>query len=73
MDTENTILPGAKLREARTTAGLSRKELEEKSGVGWEVIKKYEIGFRDINIARVDIVKALAQALGCKIEDLLDE
>lgn len=73
MNTEDVIVPGTKLREARTTAGLSRKELEEKSGVGWEIIKKYEIGARDINIARVDIVKALAQALNCKIEDLLDK
>ena len=52
MDTENTIVPGTKLREVRAAAGLSRK---------------------DINIARVDIVKALAEALGCKIEDLLDK
>ena len=73
MNTENTILPGTKLREARTTAGLSRKQLEEKTGIGWAIIKAYEVGRRDINIARVDIVKALAQALGCKIEDLLDE
>lgn len=73
MVTENAVVPGAQLKKIRTDAGLSRKELEEKSGVGWEVIKKYEIGARDINLARVDIVKALAQALGCKIEDLLDE
>lgn len=73
MDTENTIVPGTKLYATRKAAGLSRKDLEEKSGVGWEVIKKYEIGARDINIARVDIVRALAQALGCKIEDLLDK
>ena len=73
MATENIVVPGAKLQEIRKAAGLSRKNLEEKSGVGWEVIKKYEIGARDINIARVDIVRALAQALNCKIEDLLDE
>lgn len=73
MDTENTIVPGAQLKKIRTDAGLSRKALEEKSGVGWEVIKKYEIGARDINLARVDIVKALAEALGCTIEDLLDK
>ncbi len=73
MDTENTIVPGAQLKKIRTDSGLSRKELEEKSGVGWEVIKKYEIGARDINLARVDIVKALAEALNCTIEDLLDK
>lgn len=72
MDTENAMKPGTRLKEARAAAGLSRKDLEEKSGVGWEIIKKYEIGFRDINIARVDILLALAQALNCKIEDLLD-
>ena len=73
MDTEKIAAPGARLKKIRTDAGLSRRDLEEKSGVGWEVIKKYEIGARDINIARVDIVMALAQALNCKIEDLLDK
>ena len=73
MDTENAIVPGTRLREARAAAGLSRIELEEKSGVGRFIIKAYEVGRRDINIARVDIVLALAQALNCKIEDLLDK
>lgn len=72
MDTENTFVPGTKFREARKAAGLSMPQLAEKSGVGLDNLKSYEIGRRDINIARVDIVRALAQALNCTIEDLLD-
>lgn len=66
------IVPGTRLKSARTAAGLSRKELDEKSGVGHDIIKAYEIGRRNINLARVDIVKALSKALNCSIEDLLD-
>ena len=73
MDTENTVVPGAQLKKIRTAAGLTMPQLAELSGVGLDNLKSYETGRRDINIARVDIVKALAQALGCKMEDLLDE
>lgn len=73
MDTEKNIVPGTQLKKIRTAAGMSMPQLAEKSGVGLQSLKSYEIGRRDINIARVDIVRALAQALGCKIEDLLDK
>ena len=66
------IVIGTKLTEARKAAGLSRSELSQKSGIVFSTIKFYELGVRDINIARVDIVKALAQALNLKIEDILD-
>ena len=66
------IIIGTKLREAREAAGLSRLQLEELSGVKAMTIKDYENRKRDFNIARVDIVKAIAQALNKKIEDILD-
>ena len=66
------IVIGTKLREAREAAGLSRIELGEASGIKAMTIKDYEICRRNINIARVDIVKAIAQALNKKIEDILD-
>lgn len=66
------IIIGTKLREAREAAGLSRKQLGELSGINYRNIEAYENGWRDFNLARVDIVKAIAQALNVKIEDILD-
>lgn len=73
MDTEKTVIPGAKLKKIRTAAGLTMPQLSELSGIGLDNLKSYETGRRNINIARVDILKTLAQVLHCKIEDLLDE
>lgn len=66
------IVIGTKLREVREAAGLSRIQLGELSGIKPMTIKDYENGRRDFNLARVDIVKAIAQALNLKIEDILD-
>ena len=59
------IIIGTKLREAREAAGLSRLQLEELSGVKAMTIKDYENRKRDFNIARVDIVKAIAAGGYC--------
>lgn len=66
------IVIGTKLREAREAAGLTRTALGELSGIKYRNIELYEQGRRDINLARVDIVKAIAQALNKKIEEILD-
>lgn len=66
------VIIGTKLREAREVAGLSRIQLGELSGIKYRNIEAYENGWRDLNLARVDIVKAIAQALNKKIEDILD-
>lgn len=66
------IIIGTKLREARESVGLSRKQLGELSGINYRNIEAYENAWRDINTARVDIVKSIAQALNKKIEDILD-
>ena len=66
------IIIGTKLREAREAAGLTRKQLAELSGINFRSIEAYEQSIRDFNLARVDIVKAIAQALNKKIEDILD-
>ena len=73
MDTENNIVPGTQLKKIRTAAGLTMPQLSELSGIGLDNLKSYETGRRDINIARVDILKSLAKVLNCTIEDLLDE
>lgn len=58
-----------RIREAR---GLSRLKLVEASGVNIRMIQYYEQGVKDINAAAALTVYRLAQALDCKVEDLLE-
>lgn len=62
-----------KIQEIRKARGLSQRELAEASGVNVRVLQHYEQGFKDINKAAAETVKALADALGVKMEDLLEE
>jgi DNA-binding transcriptional regulator YiaG len=59
----------SRLRKAR---GLSQKELAETSGVALRMIQLYEQKRNDINKAQASSLQSLAQALGCKIEDLFE-
>lgn len=61
-----------KLQEYRKKAGLSQSQLAEKSGVKLRTIQHYECGDSDINRAAGDTLRALANALRCKMEDLLE-
>lgn len=60
------------LKHKREEAGLSQSGLAEASGVSVRMIQHYEQGFKDINKAAVITVKRLADALGCKIEDIIE-
>ena len=51
---------------------LSQKELAEKSGVNLRTLQQYELGAKDINKASASSVYALAKALNCEIDDLLE-
>lgn len=62
-----------RLQEIRKARGLSQRELAEASGVNVRVLQHYEQGFKDINKAAAETVKALADALGVRMEDLLEE
>ena len=61
------------LEIARRNAKISRKKLAELSGVDSRTIESYEQGVRNINIANVQIVRALAKALQVPIEAILDD
>lgn len=61
-----------KLKTLRKAHRMSVQELADASGVNFQMIQKYESGNKDINKAAVSTVKALANALGCRIEDLID-
>lgn len=62
-----------KLQQKRLEAEMTQQQLADASGVNVRIIQYYEQGYRDINGARVVTVKRLADALGCRIEELIEE
>lgn len=62
----------SKLQTYRKEKALSQKELADISGVTLKMIREYEQGQRNINGAAADRLYRLALALGCRIEDLLE-
>lgn len=59
------------IKEIREQKGLTRKELSELSGVHYKKITDYENNYvRTENITIGNLYK-IAQALECKIDDLL--
>jgi len=63
---------GTKLQNQRKICGYSQKELSQKTGVNLRTLQQYEVGTKQLDKASVSTVMALANALGCKIEDILD-
>ena len=61
------------LKRIRTAKGYSQKQLAEMSGVSLRSIQMYEQRQKDINKAQSDSLHRLAKALGCAMEDLLEE
>lgn len=61
-----------KLQTIRKAIGLTQKELSKKSGVTLRMIQQYEQRSKDINKATANNLFAIAHALGCKAEDLLE-
>lgn len=62
-----------RLKLYRTKAGLSQSKLAELSEVNVRMIQYYEQGAKDINKAQADTILALAKALNCNMEDLLEK
>lgn len=63
------------LARQREAAGLTQGQLAIKSGVPLRMIQAYECsgaGHRDINKAQALRVWKLANALGCKLGDILE-
>ena len=60
------------LKKIREEKNITQAKLSEISGVNLQMIQKYEMGVRDINKAQGITLHALAQALECKIEDILE-
>jgi transcriptional regulator with XRE-family HTH domain len=60
------------LQERRKGAGLSQSQLAKSAGLPVSAIQQYERGYRDINGMGIKRAAALAAALGCRIEDLIE-
>lgn len=76
VDTINRMIrkknPPTRLQTQRKISGYSQRELAEKVGVNLRTLQQYEIRAKDINKAAGATLLALAKALGCRVEDLLE-
>ena len=76
VDTVNDIIRKkdmpSKLQQQRKKCGYSQRELAEKSGVNLRTLQQYELKTKDINKASVQSIVALANVLGCRVEDLME-
>ena len=61
------------LKRIRLIYGCSQRELAEMSGVSLRSIQTYEQRNKDINKAQAESLYCLAKALGCTMEDLLED
>lgn len=61
---------GQRIKEARKNAGLTQRELAEKSGTATGTIQQYE---REVRQPRLEQLQAIAAALGVSVNQLLPE
>ena len=61
------------LKRIREEKNITQAKLAEESGVNIRMIQYYEQGVKDINKAQGITLHNIAQALKCKIEDLIEE
>lgn len=62
-----------KLKQIREAAGITQAELAKATEISVRVIQNYEQGARPLNGARAITVKHIADALSCRMEDLIEE
>ena len=60
------------LKRIREEKNITRAKLSEVSGVNIRILQYYEQGYKDINKAQAITLYKIAQALECKIEDILN-
>ena len=63
--------PGSRLKEARTRAGISQKELAEQAGISVRLVQDYEQDHKPLAYARAASVVALGRVLDVTCEELL--
>ena len=62
----------SRLQSRRKIVELSQTELAEKANINVRTLQQYEIKSKNINNASITNVMKLAEALGCKAEDILE-
>lgn len=62
-----------KIKELRLKAGLTQKELAEKSGMDIKVLMAYESGKRNLDNAKLETILNLCIALQCRLEDIIED
>ena len=62
----------SKLKQRRTEAGLTQKELADKTELSLRTLQHYEQGSKDLATAAAITVWKIAKVLGCTIEDLIE-
>lgn len=60
------------LKKYREMSGLSQSELSRIANVPVKTIQQYEQKRKDINKAQVETVVKLARAIGCRVEDIME-
>ena len=60
------------LKRIREEKNITQAKLSEVSGVNLRTLQYYEQGYKDINKAQGITLYKVSQALGCRIEDILD-
>lgn len=61
------------LKDYRTAAHLSQRQLADAANTSIKSVQAYEQGAKDINKAQALTVFRLASALGCRMEDLIHD
>ena len=69
----HAMQPQTNLKRMRQKAGFSQSELAAVSGVPVRTIQQYEQRQKNINKAQVEYLLMLAQALCCRVEDLVEK
>ena len=69
----HALQPLTNLKRMRQKAGFSQSELAKLSGVPVRTIQQYEQRQKNINKAQVEYLMMLAQALCCRVEDLVEK
>ena len=76
VDTLNNIILkkalSTRLPARRKNCKLTQRKLSKLSGVNIRTIQQYEVRSKDINKATGATLRSHAQALSCRIEDLLE-
>ena len=60
-----------RLKEMRTSAGLTQKQLADAVGMDVQMVQAYEQGRRKLDGAGLKTILTFAEALGCHLSDLI--